>query len=426
LWLPACARIGDPPGGPQDKRPPALVATYPESTAVLPGFKDNVEFQFDETVSEGNSPNFGLGTGELEKLVLLSPTKRVPVVRWHRSRITVRPREGWLPNRVYRVELLPGVVDLRQNRTKTGTTLTFSTGAPLPTRTIKGRVVDWSTNRGAPQALVEAVIEADSLVYRTRADSAGFFSFGPLPLGPLLVYGVLDANHNNRRDNREPFDTLRLVSGQDSVGEVWAFRHDSTGPRIQTIAMNDSVSISLTFTMSLNPYQRLPKDSVRVRVLPDSTDQPVVAILPKEAYDSVFAPPTAGRDSLRADSARGVRDTLRRPRPFVAPPGRRRGLPPVDTISMKPLTSRPQLYDRLLIRMGAALVLGRNYRVEVKGLQNANQVAGTAALGFKVPERKPPPDSTKAKADSGKGKGRARPDTTARRPPPPPPPPPGP
>ena len=115
---------------------------------------------------------------------------------WQRDRITVRPGEGWQPNRVYRVELLPGVTDLRRNRSDTGAVLTFTTGAPLPTTSIQGTVVDWTTGRPAPAALVEAILLPDSLPYRGVADSSGHFSLGPLPAGDYLVRGVLDQNHN--------------------------------------------------------------------------------------------------------------------------------------------------------------------------------------------------------------------------------------
>ena len=74
----------------------------------------------------------------IERLVILSPSSRVPAVSWKRSRITVHPREGWRPNTVYRVELLPGVADLRNNRSQNGRVITFTTGAPLPTATSAG------------------------------------------------------------------------------------------------------------------------------------------------------------------------------------------------------------------------------------------------------------------------------------------------
>src|SRR6185295_4846337 len=94
------------------------------------GFHGDVEFRFDEVISEGSTASTGTGTGDLEKLILLSPTTRVPDVNWRRSRITVRPAEGWRADRVYRVELLPGVTDLRRNRSEEGKVVTFSTGGP--------------------------------------------------------------------------------------------------------------------------------------------------------------------------------------------------------------------------------------------------------------------------------------------------------
>src|SRR5215204_7576396 len=95
----ACARIEPPPGGPPDPTPPHLIATRPESFARLTEFKGSAEFHFNEVVSEGGSPNTGEGTGGLEQLVILSPSDEIPKVRWHRNRITVRPQEGWKPNR---------------------------------------------------------------------------------------------------------------------------------------------------------------------------------------------------------------------------------------------------------------------------------------------------------------------------------------
>ena len=85
---------------------------------------------------------------------------------WRRDRITVRPDEGWQPNRVYRVELLPGVADLRRNRLDSGAVVTFTTGAPRPATRFEGTVVDWTSARPAPGALVVAMLLPDSLPYR--------------------------------------------------------------------------------------------------------------------------------------------------------------------------------------------------------------------------------------------------------------------
>src|SRR5687768_2927590 len=166
----ACARMEPPPGGPPDAEPPRLIAIRPDTSVPLGPFRGVAEFQFDEVISEGGSPNRGEGTGGLEKLVILSPSNRVPEVSWRRNRITVRPREGWRRNRVYRIELLPGVTDLRSNQSEKGAVLTFTTGGPRPQATLEGEVVDWGTSRPAPRALVIAILLPDSLPYRGVTD----------------------------------------------------------------------------------------------------------------------------------------------------------------------------------------------------------------------------------------------------------------
>ena len=98
-----CANIEAPPGGPPDQAPPFVVRTVPESLGVFPKFDDRVEFVFNEVVAEGQSPNLGLGSGTLERLIVVSPTEQVPKISWRHNRVTVKPREGWQPNRVYRV-----------------------------------------------------------------------------------------------------------------------------------------------------------------------------------------------------------------------------------------------------------------------------------------------------------------------------------
>ncbi len=402
----ACARIEPPPGGPPDPTPPRLIATRPDSFARLPGFKGDVEFRFDEVISEGGSPNEGTGTGDLEKLVILSPTTRVPDVTWRRSRITVRPREGWRPNRVYRVELLPGATDLRRNRSTSGTVLTFTTGAPLPATTIDGTVVDWTTSRPAAGALVEAVLLPDSLPYRGVADSSGHIKLGPLPEGEYLVRGVLDENHNLRLDGREAFDTVRLAPGKTAAGELWAFVHDTTPPRIREVTVIDSTSASIQLSQNLAPGLRIAPNQVTVRILPDSTPIRVTSVLPKPLDDSLNRRAAAARDTTARDTT--VRDTTRRDTTAVdttrpaRPPGLVRAGPgrPRGRTELEPLTSRPPLTDQLILRVPQPWKPQGRYEVEIRGIRTVSGVTGDVRGAMTV---KPvaAPDTTGARgADS--------------------------
>lgn len=431
ILLAGCARIAAPPGGPPDTRAPTLAGTTPDSLAILPDFKDAVEFRFNEVISEGGQPNFGLGTGDLERLIVLSPTNEVPSVTWHRDRITVRPREGWQPNRVYRVELLAGVRDLRNNSAKSSAVVTFTTGAPLPTDSLVGIVVDWSTARPARAALVEAVLQPDSLVYRTQADSTGRFTFAPLPPGEYVVFGVLDANRNNRRDPREAFDSLRVAASRSLVGELWMFRHDTSGARLQVVQSSDSVTAMLSFTASLDPYQRLPPDSARIRLLPDSTPVEVEFVLPQQSFDSLVKARRAVEDSIKRaalpDSARRrardsvprppVQDSVRRPPADTGPPrivgvprqvtGARR--PVQDTTANQPLKTKPTLFERLVVRVKQPWVDSARYVVELHGVRTVSGVAGSVRSVLVVPPKRRETTPPGAKADSAAA---ARPDST--------------
>jgi hypothetical protein len=397
LLLAACARIEPPPGGPPDAAPPQLVRTTPDSFASIPDFGGDVEFLFDEVISEGSSPNQGTGSGDIEKLVILSPTKKIPEVRWRRNRITVRPDEGWQSDRVYRVELLPGVTDLRRNRSDRGALVTFSTGAPRPETTIKGTVVDWSSGRPAPDALVVATQLPDSLPYRGLADSSGRFSLGPLPAGEYIVSGVLDENRNHLDDLREAFDSVRVQRGRDTTLELWAFVHDTTRPRIRTVTRIDSVSAAVEFTQPLDPRQRLQPSAVSVSLLPDSTPVRIASVLPRPVDDSVNAKRPAEPDSAQADTtaARQPPAPGARPRARRAPPEK--------------LTSRPPLSDQVVIRPVEPWRPGARYTVEIRGVRNVTGVAGDAVGTLVIPEPAPrdslaaPADSLQQRADTIRG-----------------------
>ena len=391
LCVVSCARIEPPPGGPPDTSPPQLLSTRPDSFGRIPGFEGSVEFRFDEVISEGSTPSEGTGTGDLEKLVILSPSTRVPEVSWRRDRIEVRPSEGWRPDRVYRVELRPGITDLRRNRSDTGAVLTFTTGAPLPSTTIAGTVVDWTTSRPAPAALVEAILLPDSLPYRGVTDSSGHIRLGPLPAGEYLVRGVLDENQNLRLDPREAFDSVRLARGKPSAGELWAFVHDTTPPRIRTITVADSVSATIELTQSLDPRQRLSPAAATVRLLPDSTPVRVASTLPKPVDDSLHRREGAGRDSAARDTT--ARDTTARD----TTPARRRGVR--APAARPPLTTRPPLTDRLILRVQRPWKPDGRYAVEIRGVRNVTGASGDVAGVLTVPAA-PSPDSLRRAADS--------------------------
>lgn len=399
----ACAKMGPPPGGPPDKVPPKLLATVPESVGVYPNWKSDVEFHFDEIISEGGSPNQGLGTGDLEKLILLSPSNKVPVIHWKRNRITLHPREGWKPNRVYRVELLPGLSDLRRNRLDTTAVLTFSTGGALPTDTLRGMAVDWVSGRMAIGALIELILQPDSLVYRTVTDSAGRFIVGPLPAGKYLVYGVIDQNHDLRRGTRESFDSATAAAGK-VIPALWMIPRDTIGPRITQITPGDSLNATINFGGPLDPNQKFDSTTVTLRLQKDSSIVPFRSVLPKELDDSLQRRAQARTDSIRIARDTTIPDSLKRPRaparpsPVKAPPGLREVK--VDVVAESLLKTRPKLFQALVLRVDTSFIPEAKYLVEIRGVRSAAGVPANAKGVLAIPKKPelPPVDSTRLKA----------------------------
>jgi hypothetical protein len=400
----SCARIAPPPGGPPDAVAPTLVATRPESMAVLPDFDGDVEFIFDETVSEGSQPNLGYGNGDLERMVIVSPAAGIPKVGWERSRITVRPKDGWRPNTVYRVELLPGVTDLRRNRGRGGQVITFTTGAPLPTDSVSGMVIDWTTRQPARLAAIELLLLPDSLPYRTQSDSSGRFHLAPLPHGSYLARGYLDANRNATLDGREAWDSAAATPAPNAALVFWLAVRDTVGPRILEITARDSLQVEIQLTQPFDPYQGIDPSNVRLLLLPDSIPVPVASFRSKSVDDSLTTRAKVVADSVRADSLRRARpDTARAavpaPAPRPAAPVQadrgRRPQPPVDSTVIKLALTRPALTDRLILRPAAPLTAEARYAVVLMGIRNVNQASDTAIVGFAAPKA-PPPAAPKA------------------------------
>jgi hypothetical protein len=369
----------------------------------------------------------------------------------------VRPREGWERNRVYRVQLLPGVADVRNNRGTVSSIVTFTTGAPLPDLTLTGKAFDWTTGQPARGALLEAVLQPDSLVYRAAADSMGGFSFGPLPRGEYIVFATLDQNRNQRRDRREAYDSARVVGDSGQVPELWMFPHDSAPPKLQTPTVQDSLTVILPFNQKLDPALRLDSTAVTIVRLPDSTRLAVRSLLPAPVDDSITKAARAVRDSIARDSTAAARDTVAKPPaardtmlPKAVPPAvppkaqPQKGPPPKQAPpkqappkaapsgapALKPVPdsgraamakfdsalagrrrdstrtarpSRPALNDRFVLRLAEPVTPGGKYAVEIRGVRNVNGATGDSKAGFAVPERpRVAADSTKGKNAKGK------------------------
>lgn len=402
----ACANTGEPPGGPPDEKPPVIVSVYPESGAVVPNPRGAAVIQFDGVIDEQSG---GVGaTAGLASRILLSPTAGPVDVSWHRSAIHVRPREGWKPGRVYQLQVLPGIVDLRRNVMKDRRTIVFSTGPAIPHARLSGAAVQWVEQRALVGGLIRAQLLPDTIAYLALVDSSGTFHLDNLPPGRYAVFAIADLNGNRARDRREAYDSALVTVDSSAAAVLWAFVHDTAGPRVRQVEPIDSVTARITFTQPLDPAQPPESLGVRVLTLPDSTPVRVRGLFTQSRYDSL-----ATRARAASDSARAAKDTTKR-----TPAPRDTTAPREDTIAVRPgtgatagrdtsalrdiLSQRAVPQDKVVLQVEAPFTPAGRYFVEVTGARNLNGATGGHGHAvLVVPKPKPvPPDTTRAKRDS--------------------------
>ena len=417
-----CANTGEPPGGPPDEKPPVILSVYPDSGAVIPDLRDDAVIQFDGVIDElsGGGPAAAGTVGGLASRILLSPTVGDVKVSWHRSSIHVKPKEGWKRGRVYHLQVLPGITDLRRNIMKERRTIVFSTGPEIPHAALAGVAVQWVEQRALVGGLIRAMQLPDTAAYLAVVDSAGTFRLDNLPPGRYTVFAVADQNGNRTRDRREAYDSTLVTLDSTATVVLWTFAHDTLGPRLRQAEPVDSVTARLTFSQPLDPTR--PPDSLMVRVLslPDSTPLRVRALLTPADYDSLTA-----RERAAADSTRAARDTTRKdttarrparrdsavtpaaPRPKPGPARPAPGTAPApDSSLLVILRQRPVPPDKLVLRIDTRFTPGERYYIEVRGARNLNGATADGHAVLVIPKPKPTPapaqrpDSAGAPKDS--------------------------
>lgn len=403
----ACASASPPPGGPEDKAPPRVVRLTPDTNSVNVHPKD-VSFYFDEVINDRGS-----GEQEVDRYFLVSPSGGAPHVSWHRTRIDVRPRDGFKNGITYTVTMVPGLTDLRSNRMKEGVSLVFSTGASLAQYRITGTVFDWAAERVAPQAFVEAFIPGpDSIRYMAKTDSLGSFTVGPMPQGTYLVRALIDQNGNRALDRNEAFDTVRVTAPSSGTLQLLAAIRDTLPARILTVAAADSATLTVTFDRSLDPT--VPVTAAQFRLVgPDSAVLPIRAALsPRQVQAADSITRRALEDSVRrADSLAGKPLT---PPPTAAPVSAVPGAKPPPPPPPKP--SVPPPYTIVVLKLERPLAPNTQYRLSVTDVHALSRRVTSSERSFTTP-KPPPPPPPKTPADSAAARRPATTTPPASRPP---------
>jgi hypothetical protein len=367
-----------------DVTPPKLVRVEPDSNATNVTTR-YARFYFDETINDRGS-----GAQEVGNYFLVSPSDGESRVFWHRSRIDVRPRNGFRPNTAYTVTLLPGLTDLRGNQMRSGASVVFSTGPTIPKDRITGTAIDWVAGRPATRALIQGVTP-DSVIYLAQSDSVGHFTLGPLPPGSYLVRAIADLNNNHALDRNEPFDSATVVAPQSATTplQLLVAPRDTLPPRITNVGQVDSVTLRVTFDRLVDPRQDLTPAMFRL-VAADSTLVPITAVLSPQEEARL----AREAERARADSTRRADSLAKKPLPPIpAPVAPAPNQPPASTV--------PPPFTALGLKLGRRLTPAATYRLSTTGVRGLTNRAQPSERSFTTPRPAPPrpaTDTTRAPA----------------------------
>lgn len=404
----ACAQPGQPPGGPPDSELPVLLKVLPESNAVnvrAPA----IVLQFDEVISERSNAAgapASPGGNTLGNVLLISPTDGRDEVIWRRTGLELRPRRGLRPNTTYRVTLMPGLTDLRNNRTTEPFSFVFSTGPSAATGTLRGVLFDWTTGRVAANARVELFREADTTFrWVARSDSSGRFELPHLDAGSYELRGWVDTNNDRRISFREISDVARVTLTDTASVELYAFLRDTIPPRIEALDLVDSTGIRVRFDRGIVADW----DGVGATLFGPDSAVIVLAgpFVPAARFDSLARARREAADSTKP--ARDSSDTTSRAAPGApsrAPAqGTRADSARADSAAVADSVLPPPQFRRRVPEttwtapLAAPLTPGR-YRLllqRARGL-NGREVDADRELRVQPPAAKP--DSTRAPGDS--------------------------
>jgi hypothetical protein len=395
--LESCAHVAAPPGGPADTIPPQLIAVQPDSFAVVPGFDDDVKFEFDESLSERG----------IERSTTLYPFEPRPRVKKGGPELRVRPREGWVDDRIYHIRVEPVIADLFQNTIEKPIEYVISTGPPIPPNRLEGTVYDRITAKPLPGGRVDMVRLPDTLRYGGVADSVGTYELGMLPVGEYLAIGYEDVNGNREADDFDRSDTVNvsLADADTLTVDFQVFHHDTVGPNLVDVEAIDTLIVELTFDGYLDPETPLSTANFQIFALDDSTPIPLDTVLHAWQY-------TAWRDSIQAArraaaaAAAAAADTLgvELDTLVVAPDTAEAGAPPqieepADTVPSEEGQGEGEdegeeptvLPDQRVYVVAARRIPPGAHVVRFSAVLNLDQLAGEGEAEFEPVE--PPPEA---------------------------------
>ena len=277
----ACAKMGLPPGGPEDKTPPFIVRTIPVNGATRVDPRTTIQVGF----SEGIQPSSAKGA------IFITPYPGEGVkIRYGRRKIKIAFSQPLKLERTYVITFGTGIKDDRNNPMKASFTLAFSTGAVLDEGEISGRVYGAESGSGIDIWAYELSYSLDPNPLQREPDyivqcaTAGDFKFSHLAIRAYRLFAIRDKASDRLYQIGEDeigvaFRDVYLTTEKEQKADSMYFqmtRTDTLGPSLLRAVPSDRHHLTLRFDKSLSSRYPLSTDFFTVVSTQDSLDTLVV------------------------------------------------------------------------------------------------------------------------------------------------------
>jgi len=258
LLVSGCARQEYPPGGPEDRTPPKILITSPETGTANVTADARIRIEFSEPIDRST----------VEKAVFISPQPNPPPeIKAKRDAIEITPKVDWSENTTYVITLGTDLKDAHNVNLEQSTTIAFATGPTVDSGSISGTVYkDGKETRGVSIALftrdpgqLDMPVDSVPPDYQTQSGEGGAFVFEYLPPKPFYLVAFKDRNRNRRIDfGREliglPYTWGELSPDRNILENLGIQLHSSDTAVVgfRSVSINSDGLLKLRFTKSLD------------------------------------------------------------------------------------------------------------------------------------------------------------------------------